>query len=129
MIPAGTGYGTDQSPPRQDRICRDTTVGYDLFVSYSRRDNDRGQVDALVEKIRSAFREFAGRELAVFFDRREIRGMDEWRQTIQHSLREAQLFLGKRLTQWRTEPDLAVLREPAELEKLSAEERKDCLGL
>lgn len=104
-------------------------MGYDLFVSYSRRDNDRGQVDALVEKIRSAFREFAGRELAVFFDRREIRGMDEWRQTIQHSLREAQLFLGKRLTQWRTEPDLAVLREPAELEKLSAEERKDCLGL
>lgn len=33
------------------------------------------------------------------------------------------------LSRWRGEPDLAGLREPAELDKLSADERKDCLSL
>jgi serine/threonine-protein kinase len=33
------------------------------------------------------------------------------------------------LTQWQSDPDLAGLREPAELQKLSADERKDCLAL
>ena len=32
------------------------------------------------------------------------------------------------LTRWRTDPDLAGLREPAELDKLPADERKDCLA-
>jgi len=35
----------------------------------------------------------------------------------------------KMLTHWQVEPDLAGLREPAELDKLSADERKDCLAL
>jgi eukaryotic-like serine/threonine-protein kinase len=33
------------------------------------------------------------------------------------------------LTHWRSDPDLAGLREPSELQKLSADERKDCLPL
>jgi serine/threonine-protein kinase len=33
------------------------------------------------------------------------------------------------LTLWQSEPDLACLREPTELLKLPAEERKDCLAL
>jgi serine/threonine-protein kinase len=33
------------------------------------------------------------------------------------------------LTRWRHEPDLAGLREPGELDKLSADERKECLAL
>ncbi len=33
------------------------------------------------------------------------------------------------LTQWQADPDLAGLREPAELEKLPPDERKDCLAL
>jgi eukaryotic-like serine/threonine-protein kinase len=33
------------------------------------------------------------------------------------------------LSRWHGEPDLAGLREPAELEKLSDDERKDCLAL
>jgi serine/threonine-protein kinase len=33
------------------------------------------------------------------------------------------------LTRWRNEPDLACLREAGELNKLSADERKDCLAL
>ncbi|QEL16393.1 protein kinase domain-containing protein [Limnoglobus roseus] len=40
--------------------------------------------------------------------------------------RDAVQFL---LTECQTEPDLVGLREPAEMEKLSAEERKDCLAL
>jgi len=66
---------------------------YDVFISYSRRDNERGQVAALVEQIKSAFRTFAGRELSIFFDKGEIKGMDDWRQKIQHSMRESHLFL------------------------------------
>jgi serine/threonine-protein kinase len=34
-----------------------------------------------------------------------------------------------RLAEWRADPDLAGLRDPAPLEKLSAAERKDCLAL
>ena len=66
---------------------------YDLFISYSRRDNERGQVATLAEEIKTAFHGFAGRDLQVFFDVREIHGMDDWRQKIQRSLRESQLFL------------------------------------
>jgi serine/threonine-protein kinase len=33
------------------------------------------------------------------------------------------------LTRWRADPDLAGLRAPSELAKLSADERKDCLAL
>jgi serine/threonine-protein kinase len=33
------------------------------------------------------------------------------------------------LTRWRHEPDLAGLREPGELDKLTADERKECLAL
>src|ERR1041385_4085354 len=76
---------------------------YDLFISYSRRDNERGlatpkrsdggQVTALKAQIESGFRAFAGRDLRVFFDTHEIAGMDDWRQKIQRSLRDSQVFL------------------------------------
>ena len=45
---------------------------YDLFISYSRRDNQRGQVTALKAQIETSFRAFAGRDLRVFFDTHEI---------------------------------------------------------
>jgi serine/threonine-protein kinase len=35
----------------------------------------------------------------------------------------------QRLNRWRADPDLAGLREPAELDKLTAAERKECLAL
>jgi hypothetical protein len=66
---------------------------YDLFISYSRRDNERGQVTALKAQIESSFRTFAGCDLRVFFDTHEIGGMDAWRQKIQRSLRDSQVFL------------------------------------
>ncbi|MFZ4766823.1 MAG: TIR domain-containing protein, partial [Roseimicrobium sp.] len=66
---------------------------YDLFISYSRRDNENGQVAALKAQIETSFRVFAGRDLRIFFDTQEIQGMDDWRQKIQRSLRDSQLFL------------------------------------
>jgi tetratricopeptide (TPR) repeat protein len=68
-------------------------MAYDLFISYSRRDNERGQVAALKAQIESSFRAFAGRDIRFFFDTQEIQGMDDWRQKIQRSLRESHIFL------------------------------------
>ncbi len=42
---------------------------------------------------------------------------------------DARAGVRDKLTRFRDSPDLAGLREPAELEKLSADERKDCLAL
>ncbi len=66
---------------------------YDLFISYSRLDNERGQFAKLKAQIETSFHSFAGRDLRVFFDSQVIAGMDDWRQKIQHSLRESHLFL------------------------------------
>src|SRR5882762_8516247 len=69
---------------------------YDLFTSYSRHDNEQGQVAALKAQIESSFRAFAGRDLLVFLDIHPedgIRGMDDWRQKIHRSLRDSHLFL------------------------------------
>jgi serine/threonine-protein kinase len=41
----------------------------------------------------------------------------------------ARFWAGRALTPWRADPDLAGLRAPSELAKLSADERKDCLAL
>src|SRR5438128_4790450 len=43
--------------------------------------------------IESSFRTFDGCELRRFFDTHEIGGMDDWRQKIQRSLRDSQVFL------------------------------------
>jgi serine/threonine-protein kinase len=66
-----------------------------------------------------------------------------WREQARHWLRADLAAWGKMLddpvtardpvrttlSRWRVEPDLAGLCEPAELDKLSADERKDCLAL
>jgi hypothetical protein len=69
------------------------SMSYDLFISYSRRDDAQGRVMQLVERIKADFLSFAGRPLSVFFDKNDIQGMDDWRQKIQQSLRESHLFL------------------------------------
>lgn len=58
---------------------------YDLFISYSRRDNAQGRIPELVERIKQDFASFEGmqgRELRVFFDQDEIHGMSDWRLRI-----------------------------------------------
>ena len=66
---------------------------YDLFISYSRRDNQQGRITQLVERIQADFAAFAGRPLVPFFDATEIRGMDDWRHRILQGLRESRLLL------------------------------------
>lgn len=69
---------------------------YDLFISYSRRDNEQGRITQLVERIKADFANFEGnngRELHPFFDQQEIHGMSDWRQRILQGLRESRLLL------------------------------------
>ena len=71
---------------------------YDLFISYSRRDNPEGcpRITELVEGIQQDFASFEGmqgRELHVFFDQQEIHGMQDWKQRILQDLRESRLLL------------------------------------
>jgi len=66
---------------------------YDLFISYSRRDNAQGRITQLVERIQADFAAFAGRPLQPFFDLTEIHGMEDWRHRILQGLRESRLLL------------------------------------
>jgi hypothetical protein len=66
---------------------------YDLFISYSRRDNIGQRVTELVERIATDYLQFSGEELSSFFDKHEIHGMDDWRHRILDGLRQSQLFL------------------------------------
>jgi hypothetical protein len=66
---------------------------YDLFISYSRRDNPQGSITQLVERIKIDFARFVERELVPFFDQEEIAGMQDWRQRILQGLRESRLLL------------------------------------
>ena len=68
-------------------------MSYDLFISYSRRDNHEGRITQLVDRIKEDFAPFARRKLVPFFDREEILGMQDWRQRILQGLRESRLLL------------------------------------
>lgn len=69
---------------------------YDVFISYSRRDNAQGRITQLVKRIESDFFAFAGRPLKLFFDispENGIKGMEDWRHKILQGLRESRLLL------------------------------------
>jgi hypothetical protein len=66
---------------------------YDLFISYSRRDNEQNRITQLVDRIKADFAPFAKRQLVSFFDQNEIHGMQDWRQRILQGLREWRLLL------------------------------------
>jgi hypothetical protein len=66
---------------------------YDLFISYARQDNQKGQVTALKEQIEADYLAFAGEELRCFFDTDEIKGMDDWRHRLLGALQGSHLLL------------------------------------
>ena len=68
-------------------------MSFDLFISYSRKDNQEGRITQLVERICTDFQAFAGRSLNPFFDKDEIQGMDDWRHRILKGVRESHLLL------------------------------------
>lgn len=51
---------------------------YDLFITYSRRDNENNRVTELKEQIEKDYLEFEKEPLNWFFDQEEIKGMDDW---------------------------------------------------
>jgi hypothetical protein len=69
---------------------------YDLFISYSRRDNNQDRITEFKERIQADHRRFVGAggpDLAIFFDTLEIRGMDDWRHRILAGIRDTRLLL------------------------------------
>jgi serine/threonine-protein kinase len=52
-----------------------------------------------------------------------------WARTLDSGSRAARTLVRRMLTQWQIDPDLAGLREPSAVDKLSADERKECLAL
>jgi tetratricopeptide (TPR) repeat protein/ADP-ribose pyrophosphatase YjhB (NUDIX family) len=69
-------------------------LGWDLFVSYAHKDDEPdGWVTALVQAIRAEHAEFTPTPLRVFFDRREIRTMDDWERRILDGLHASKLML------------------------------------
>jgi len=66
---------------------------YDLFISYSRKDNLTGRVTELKEKIEAEYLEFAKEELKCFFDKDEITGMEDWKHRLLQGLKDSHLLL------------------------------------
>lgn len=52
-----------------------------------------------------------------------------WAQALDAAPAATRDLVRQRLLQWRSDPDLASLREPAHLDKLPADERKDCVAM
>ena len=70
------------------------TSGYDLFISYSRRDNPDRRVSDFVALLQDGYRLLAnGDELRVFFDTDDIKGMDDWKHRILYGIRSTRLLL------------------------------------
>jgi tetratricopeptide (TPR) repeat protein len=66
---------------------------YDLFISYSRRDNTDGRVSKLIERIKADFRSFANRSLEAWVDVDQIRVMHDWQRELQQKVRDATLLV------------------------------------
>lgn len=68
-------------------------MDYDLFISYSRKDNLTNRITELKAKIEADYLAFANEELKCFFDKNEIKGMEDWRHRILEGLKYSHMFL------------------------------------
>ena len=73
---------------------------YDYFISYAHKDNlseggNPGFVDEFVEKLKnsSEHKQMFGREIEVFFDKKEIHSMSDWDNRIRSGLAESRFFV------------------------------------
>jgi predicted negative regulator of RcsB-dependent stress response len=69
------------------------SLGWDLFVSYAHDDDHDGWVTELLKAIRAEHAEFTSAPLRVFFDRDDIRSMDDWQRRIYDGLHASKLML------------------------------------
>ncbi len=67
---------------------------FDLFISYSRKDNAAAMVSALVETIETDFAQFSPSvQLKVFFDKKSILDMQHWQDVLKKGLRQSKVML------------------------------------
>jgi tetratricopeptide (TPR) repeat protein len=67
---------------------------YDFFVSYARADNAGGWIGGFVEELLAEHRRFTGgRTLTPFFDKTDIRSLDDWQHRLHDGLAHSRLFL------------------------------------
>ena len=69
------------------------TDQFELFISYSRRDDETGWVTGLRDFILADHRRFSSEPMRIFLDRSEIRTMDDWRHRILGALRSSNVLL------------------------------------
>lgn len=79
--------------PEPPAVPSDEETPYDLFVSYARRDNAAGWVNALVEGLAAVPAPDGGLPLRIFFDTEEIHGMERWRDRLEGALRRSRVLL------------------------------------
>jgi tetratricopeptide (TPR) repeat protein len=72
---------------------KNLTMPYDLFISYSRKDNANNRVTELKNQIETDYLEFAKEPLNCFFDQKEIKGMDDWQLRLLQGLKDSHLLL------------------------------------
>lgn len=68
-------------------------MDYDIFVSYSRTDNDGGWVDGLVEFLKQDHRRYSTTDLRVYLDTRELRVGSDWKLSLRQALRGSRVLL------------------------------------
>ncbi len=74
-------------------------ANYELFISYSRKDNQPkpgdglGWVTALRDEILADHKRFSTEPLRIFFDQTEIKDMHDWRHRILDGLRHSRILL------------------------------------
>lgn len=74
-------------------MSRKTTDPFDVFISYSRADNADGRVTALKGLIETHARLSGNDTPRVFFDTKDIRNIDDWRDRILYGLRYSKVLL------------------------------------
>jgi tetratricopeptide (TPR) repeat protein len=65
---------------------------YDIFVSYSRRDDRDGIITTLFRELQQIHRRVTGTELTLFFDNDAIASQDDWHHRRRHALAQSRLF-------------------------------------
>lgn len=66
---------------------------YELFISYSRKDDTGGWVTGLRDVILADHRRFSSEPMRIFFDHVEIADMDDWRHRILRGLQSSSLLV------------------------------------
>ena len=69
------------------------SLSYDIFFSYSHKDNQHGKIDEVVNQIKAQHRAFSRDHLRIFYDREGIRSMDDWEHQILQALKNCKVMI------------------------------------